>query len=88
MGLGRHVSLFAEQALDELELLHELGDVQLRQMGLEAPERQTLLRAIAALPPAFGAPQLTWMTSHISPCPPPSCGKKGPGQQQQQEDEA
>ena len=46
VGMKRHCQVFEENAIDEMELMEELGEAQLKEMGLAAVERRLLLRAI------------------------------------------
>lgn len=46
VGMKRHRKVFEENAIDDMELLEELGEAQLKEMGLGAVERRLLLRAI------------------------------------------
>ena len=45
-GMAQHIEVFEENAIDEMELLEELGDAQLKEMGVSGPDRRLLLRAI------------------------------------------
>ena len=55
IGLERHAALFRANDLG-LDVLPDLTDADLAALGLSLGDRKRLLRAIAALRGAFGAP--------------------------------
>eukprot|EP01043_Picozoa_sp_COSAG02_P009943 COSAG02_NODE_343_length_24147_cov_30.662051_6_plen_763_part_00 len=46
IGMKRHCHVFEDNAITEMDLVEELGEAQLKEMGLAALERRHLLRAI------------------------------------------
>ena len=46
IGMKRHCAVFEDNAITEMDLLEELGEAQLKEMGLGAVERRLLLRAV------------------------------------------